>query len=295
MLLKELVVRYFYLFAVLAETFIAAHSWFDQLEKHAHHIDQATYQCILRQCVCFVADSAPLIADDAIRSIPIVESGESLVSIEDLAHPRIWVLEGDWLSRAHDVPEDIDPRGPLHGYVRASVAEALMRMLDELDRLEPAFGYDSGDLEIALFEGLRDIGTQKELFDTKMAAIMAADPSLCYEDAYRKTSHWVSPYINNVPTHSTGAAIDICLWSNKKHAFCRMGRFNVGGSAAPTFTQEPLSDSEINNRLLCICAATAAGFTNYVYEFWHFSYGDRYAAYWRCADAQARYAQYGAL
>jgi len=287
--------RYFYLCAIFYAPFTAAHSWRDQFEIYKHTIDEAPYQLLLRQYTCFSESAAPFIADDVIKSIPIIESGEPLISIDELAHPRIWALEGERLYLAHDAPEDIDPRGQLHGHVRASVADALVRMIAALDRCAPAFGYDPGELEIALFEGLRDLGTQKELFDTKMAAIMAADPTLSYEEAYRKTSCFVSPYIDNLPTHSTGAAIDICLWSNKKQAFCRMGRFNVGSPAAPTFTHEHLSDDAIRNRLLFVFAAAAAGLTNYLYEFWHFSYGDRYAAYWRSVDPALRSALYGAL
>ena len=34
------------------------------------------------------------------------------------------------------------------------------------------------------------------------------------------------------------------------------------------------------NRLYALMAVCKAGLTNYVYEWWHFSWQDRYAAYW---------------
>ena len=42
-------------------------------------------------------------------------------------------------------------------------------------------------------------------------------------------------------------------------------------------------------------AATKAGLTNYIYEYWHFSYGDRYAAFWQEEDASKRVAHYGSV
>jgi D-alanyl-D-alanine dipeptidase len=38
-----------------------------------------------------------------------------------------------------------------------------------------------------------------------------------------------------------------------------------------------------------LLAATQAGLINYPYEFWHFSFGDRYEAYWHHRD----HAMYG--
>lgn len=49
------------------------------------------------------------------------------------------------------------------------------------------------------------------------------------------------------------------------------------------------------NRLMFMLAATEAGLTNYVYEWWHWSYGDRYAAYWRESDVAMRSALYGSV
>lgn len=273
-----------------------AFEWRTMLAEYRTLMGSRMYRLLLAQYDAFIQGDAPTIADVRIKEIPIIECNGPLVDVRVRAHPRIKVMEKAELPKAHMYPEDIDSRSDKHGQVRLGVFEALKRMIEELDKLAPAFGYQVGELEIRLFEGLRDVATQKQLFDGVMARIRKENPEMTEEQAYQETCKWVSPYINNVPVHSTGAAIDIHLWSNKRNAFCDMGRFNVAGPFAPTFSTEPqLSENQKRNRLLLLMAATRAGLTNYVYEFWHFSYGDRYASYWRQANPQARRAIYGSV
>lgn len=88
---------------------------------------------------------------------------------------------------------------------------------------------------------------------------------------------------NNIPVHSTGAAIDIRLWDTKNEQFVDMGSFGViwgVNASAPTFSED-LTDEQKSNRLFALIAATQAGLVNYSYEYWHFSYGDRYASFWK--------------
>jgi D-alanyl-D-alanine dipeptidase len=233
------------------------------------------------QLQSFTEHNCPAIADQRIIQIPIIECGEELIDLSQECHPRISVMNEQDLILAHECIDDIDQRSPSHTFVRKSVYDALIKMLDQLDRLAPHFGYESGELCIKLFEGLRDLETQKIVFDKCLHGIMQNNPSLSYEKAYQETCKWVSPYINNIPTHSTGAAIDIHLWNNKTQQFCPMGRFNSGAKTAPTFsTDEVITEEQIKHRFLFLIAATEAGLTNYVFEFWHYSLGDRYASYW---------------
>ncbi len=271
----------------------SAINWESLLQDYKRVMDQETYQIVTNQYNAFVSKQAPIISDHVIKQIPINECGEELVDLETINQPRITVMKDNDLLLAYSCPEDIDPRSLRHSQVRKGVFNRLVRMIDEVDCCAPFFGYESGDLEIKLFEGLRDIATQKELFNVKMNAIMQANPNMTEQKVYEETCKWVSPYINNVPVHSTGAAIDIHLWSNKAQTFCDMGRFNVGGNTAPTFSLDAkLSEKQALNRLLFLIAATRAGLTNYVYEFWHFSFGDRYAAYWRKNNTQKQIAIY---
>lgn len=271
--------------------------WPELLQKYRSVMGEEVYELLSRQHDAHTAGTAPVVAAPVIKEIPIVENGEVLVDIDTTNHPRVKVMEGEMLLKAHTFAEDVDPRGPAHGMTRKEVFDALVRTTQELDQIvseAPEFGYEPGELQVYVFEGLRDLATQKEMFDSKMQHLQKKNPTWTEEEAYQATSKWVSPYKNNVPVHSTGAAVDIHLWSDKKKAFCRMGRFNTSGSIAPTFSTDPkLSEQERRNRLLMLIAATRAGLTNYTNEHWHFSLGDRYAAYWRVADPRARVARYG--
>lgn len=272
--------------------------WHDALDAKRNAMGEPTYELLTTQLQSFIAGQAPAIADQRIKQIPIKESGESIVDIATLNYSRISVMTEDDCLLAHESPNNIDLRPRSQGFskVRVGVFQALVRMLDELDELAPDFGYKTGMLEIKLLSGLRDLARQKEIFDTKMAAILALNPSMSSKEAYAETSKWVSPYINNIPVHSTGAAVDIHIFDRESQTFCDMGSFNISGKLAPTFsTDSRLTEQQKNNRLLQLIAATRAGLTNYLNEFWHFSLGDRYAAYFREKNTKLRCAHYGAV
>lgn len=232
------------------------------------------------QYKAFVLSQAPTIADPRIKEIPIQENGEELVDLRLVGCERIQMLpEPTFPFEAACFNSGL----PNASKMRVSIFTRLQKMLGALDELAISFGYESGQIDIKVFEGLRDLGTQKMLFEKKLEEILLSNPDLTLELAEQETSKWVSPFKNNVPVHSTGAAIDICLWDNKKENFVDMGTFGViwgNNTNAPTFS-ENIIDSQKRNRIYCLVAAERAGLTNYLYEFWHFSSGDRYDAYWK--------------
>ena len=279
---------------IFVTMYIYCSNWDNLLKDYREVMGDDTYQFINKQYQEYILGNAPAIVDSRVKQIEIIDCGEPMVDIKSVNNTRIGVMEGDLLLKAHSRPEDIDPRAENYSYVRLGVYDALCRMTKELDLLAPHFSYEVGDLEIKLFEGLSDLETQKILFDSSVARILKNNPNMTEQEAYDETCKWVSPYINNVPVHSTGAAVDIALYSKKADKFCDMGKFNSGGIAAPIFSEEISLDQQ-KNRLLFLIAATRAGFTNYLNEFWHFSYGDRYASYWRESNPQNRVANYGSV
>ncbi|MBJ7449842.1 MAG: D-alanyl-D-alanine carboxypeptidase family protein, partial [Parachlamydiales bacterium] len=159
------------------------------------------------------------------------------------------------------------------------------------------FGYEHGQVDILVFEGMRDLGTQKMLFEKKLDEILLLNPDLSFEMAEEETAKWISPVKNNTPVHSTGAAVDIRLWDNKNSCFLNLGPFGViwGDSQLASTFSENITDSQKNNRLYCLIAAEKAGLTNYVYEWWHFSFGDRYDVYWKNQNGQENIALYDSV
>jgi len=269
-------------------------SWQECIANKRTIMGEAAYQLIMAQHDAFKNNRAPKIADPCIKNIPIIESHEAMVDIRSYHHPRIIML-----------PDPAKPfASPDHnsGFaaaskVRATVYTHLNTVIEKLDMLAPAFGYEPGQITIKVFEGLRSLQTQAMLFDNKAQEIRQANPSMTEDEIFNETAKWVAPIRNNVPVHSTGGAIDMRLWDTHVNQFLDMGPFGAiwgKNTTAPTFSED-LTDLQKNNRLLLLIAVAQAGLVNYAYEFWHFSSGDRYASFWLEDDAAQRKALYDAV
>lgn len=203
------------------------------------------------------------VAHPDVKSIPINESGEGLIDLLDVDNSRICPLASfdDQYANSYE------------GYskVRVGVYEALLRMLELLP----------DNMGIAYFEGFRPLHQQKQYFDNKLKEILEVipDPYLAYEE----TCKHVSPFIDNIPTHTTGAAIDMTLFVFNENGatLLDMGKFDVifGPNDAQETFSENTTDLQRSNRLLLLEAAAIAGLANYGYEWWHYSYGDKMWAY----------------
>lgn len=271
-----------------------SHAGWQDIFQTFESIIPYTTSIVKNQYEAFKSRNAPAIADERIKSISINENNEELVDIKTISHERISML--------------LDPQKPFEGALfnsglanasklRKGVFLKLEKMVDELDKLAPFFGYKPGQISIKVFEGLRDLTTQAKLFRDKFDEIKNKNPKMTDEEVEKETAKWISPVRNNVPVHSTGAAVDIRLWDNDKNVFLDVGPFGVIWGAnenAPTFSENgTLSTQQKLNRFLCVAAADLAGLTNYLFEHWHYSYGDRYHVYWRQNTSDSRNAIYG--
>lgn len=269
-----------------------AATWNEVFDAHATTLSRGS---ILReQCRAYESFQAPVIADQKIKTIPIDENREGLVDLKTISVRRIQMLPDP--SVPFESPS-CNSGLPSASKMRIGVFVKLELMVEALDDLASDFGYEPGQISIKVFEGLRDLAVQEQLFLKKREEILSANSYLTLEEAEQETAKWVSPIKNNVPVHSTGAAVDIRLWDNQKGDFLDMGSFGViwgENKTAPTFSEE-ISSEQKQNRLYCLMAAEKAGLMNYVYEFWHFSSGDRYAAYWEKKDLTERRAIYGSI
>ncbi|MES2214787.1 MAG: M15 family metallopeptidase [Pseudomonadota bacterium] len=203
------------------------------------------------------------ISDPAVKAIAIKGSKEELVDLLVVQNPRIKPLSSF----------DSKYKNTYEGYskIRRGVYERLLEMLNVLPK----------NVGIAYFEGLRPLSKQKEYFDKKFKEILATNKDR--EMAYIETSKQVSPFIDNTPTHATGAAIDITLFSinDKGEELFDMGKFDVifgRNDEKETFSHNT-TEEQRENRIILLDAATKAGLANYGYEWWHYSYGDKMWAY----------------
>lgn len=253
-------------------------TWKDLFAGRRELLKTGEGAAVFRQYELFSAGSAPKVVDPKIKEIPIYENGEELIDLKTIFDPRIGMM-----------PNPVKPFGSPDcnsglanaSKLRQGIFLRLEKMADALDVLAPSFGFEAGQIGIKIFEGLRDLSTQKTLYDRKLAEILSLSPELSLEEAHQETCKWVSPVENNIPVHSTGAAVDIRLWDNYSRAFLDLGPFGViwgPNPHAPTFS-EGIARSQKLNRLYGAMSAARAGLTNYFYEYWHFSSGDRYDAW----------------
>ena len=200
------------------------------------------------------------ITDTQITNISIKECNEPLINLEDFKIPR--------LQHFSLLYKDI-PKTEESSKVRKGLANRLIDML--------AFLPDN--IGILYFEGYRSLTKQKEYFIKKYLEIRKEGLS-CIE-SYDKTSIYVSPFINNIPPHCTGGAIDITLFKIVDFTILDLGKFGTifGPNDQSSTLCSNLTNEQINNRLMLLNSAKKAGLVNYGYEWWHFSYGDKVHSY----------------
>jgi hypothetical protein len=204
------------------------------------------------------------IAHAQVKAVPLRKIEEPLVDMLTKDQPRLQPL-----SR-------IDPtfQNTYEGYakVREGVYIRLLKMLSFLPK----------DIGIAYFEGFRPLWKQEEYFTKKLKEIVAQVKDK--EQAYEETTKHVSPFIDNHPAHATGAAIDITLFRILPHGKTQlldMGMFDTIHGDNPqqeTFSHNT-TPQQRKNRLVLLRAAIKAGFVNYGFEWWHYSYGDKVWGY----------------
>ena len=140
---------------------------------------------------------------------------------------------------------------------------------------------------------------QKQLFDFEMERVLGQDPDLKGQALFNRVTEVVSPVINydgsqNIPPHNTGGAIDVEI-IDADGSCLDMGMTAKDWQQVPhalSLTESPLITSkQRDNRQLLLEIMQAQGFVNYPTEWWHFSYGDRYWAYYK----QQSHAIYGSV
>lgn len=207
------------------------------------------------------------ISNPAILAIPIVESQEPLIDIKN----RSELLYGP-------APE-CELTKNCYTKIRQSVFERLCQAQKKLPR----------NWRFRLYEGFRSLAVQKILFDQEFNRVIARYPNQTYEKQFQETTRLVSPVINldgsyNIPPHNTGAAIDIEIITESGELL------DMGMAAKDWISVDPdiclsectfISNQAQENRKLLINLMQDHGFINYPTEWWHFSYGDRYWAFYQ--------------
>lgn len=218
-----------------------------------------------------------LLADPEILAVPIHENHEPFVDLKD----QNIIAVGP----SPEIPNNTD-----YTKMRKSVYEMLVAAQAMLPQ----------GLKFCLYEGYRSLTLQEKLFNERYDVVKNMHSTWTHTEAFIETTRLVSPVINldgtqNIPPHSTGAAVDVYL-INSAHEIIDMGirvdewMKDVDGSLSLT-DSKTISASAHQYRNIMNHVLTEVGFVNYPTEYWHWSYGDRYWAYHKKAD----YAFYGSI
>ncbi len=200
----------------------------------------------------------PGINDQKLLEVPVVENGEALATVE---HPLIF--------RPSQLITDIHQEdGSM--LLRESVRQALVAAADSLPE---GYGF-------VLIEGYRSFETQLALYLDEVQKVGEAEAGKYISDP-RKYS-----------PHVTGGAVDVALVKIEGDTvtLCDVGNnfFEHNETALTSYTN--LTDEQIANRKLLQRVMEEHGFTNYPFEFWHFSMGDKLDAF-----ARGTVARFGAI
>lgn len=201
------------------------------------------------------------INDKRILNVKVEDNGEKLVDILDL--PKIYLPSQIVIEDEKEREEMEDTTTP---YLREGVKEKLKRVIDNLPN-----GYG-----ILLREGYRDYDVQKGLFKEYYDEFKEKYPELSEEELVKKTSIYVSDPDLFSP-HVTGGAIDLAL-VDKDRRMLNLGQWLENPESA-NFDYKELSNEQRENRDLLKSLMINQGFVNYPYEWWHYSYGDKYWGY----------------
>lgn len=214
-----------------------------------------------------IQDSIVLIADPKIVAIPVIENHDPMIDLVN--HPEI--IYGP----SPEIPNNTD-----YTKMRKTVYEKLNQAQSLLPK----------GLRFCLYESYRSLALQKFLFDTRYGKVKNKHPEWSSEQIFTETTRLVSPVINldgspNIPPHSTGAAIDVYLINDQGEAI-DMGIHpkdwmeDLDGSLSLTASEIITDEAKQNRKIMCHVLETV-GFVNYRNEYWHWSYGDRYWAYYK--------------
>ena len=184
----------------------------------------------------------------AIDAVPIRENGEPLVDLGKAA-PEIEVRDCPALAR-----------------------RTVVELLRKAERLLPE-GY-----RLKVKTAHRSLEHQREMYDGLLRQLAHKHPDWPNSRLRREANKFLAPPdAKHPPGHTTGGAVDVAIvGTDGKELDMRSsipGRQTEGMTTLPTYSRNA-SPRAAKNRQMLVDAMSAAGFSNYPGEWWHWSYGD---------------------
>ncbi len=194
----------------------------------------------------------------ALRRIPIRENGEPLVDLLT-HHPGL-----RWAPAS---PRFVYPRTAL---VRQRVAEMLA---------EAQWQLPSG-VHLQIVGGWRSREVQRRMYETTYREFKEQHPDWTEAHLRRRTNQFSAPPDHpSPPPHLTGGAVDLRLADEANEPLDMWSPYEIRDRRAARFDAPGLSAAARANRALLADVLAPSGLTNYIAEWWHWSYGDQGWAY----------------
>lgn len=177
----------------------------------------------------------------ALKKIKIRDNGEPLVDLKKICPQIIIGLEKRRLKKEKSV------------FPRKTVA----RMLKNAQKFLPT------DYKFKILDAWRPFKEQKRYYFNFYRRLKKKHPQWSKAQLRKETNKWVfPPDAGTPPWHTTGGAIDLTI--------C----YPNGRSILINSKKKKLPAIIFKNRKLLKEIMEKSGFTNYLFEWWHFSYGD---------------------
>lgn len=213
------------------------------------------------------------------RSYPVEESGEPLVSLKEAAadagaevlfskseiaegFERIHFLRAGLIAGFQNAAREMNERGWV---LKVEDGFRSVEMQRNLSRKPSVF---DAVLETTIWE-LNGAAPEPEFFLRRLSALTATRPK--------------------IGTHMSGSAIDISVYSRENGGEIDRGKPYLEMSEVTPMASPFIAEKAAHNRREILQIMQRNGFIAYPYEFWHFSGGDCYAEFLTSSNRPARY------
>ena len=195
--------------------------------------------------------------DRKLIKLPLKGAGEDFVYLPDLAKK----------SKAKIV---FDKDEEYSAFLRKSVAESLIKAASD---------FNKKGFTLKVESAYRSLESQKRRFLKRVDAMKKRYP----QKPKKELLELANVYTAGIPIlagHTAGAAVDVTLLDKIRKPLNFGVPYRYGDVESAT-VYPYLPKQVIQNRRILLSGMEEFGFTNYPYEYWHFSIGDVYAAYFK--------------
>jgi D-alanyl-D-alanine dipeptidase len=205
-----------------------------------------------------------------LASVPVVESGEKLVDLNEIENLNF---------KVGPTPLKLREYVKSGMWIRQSVAEKLIQAQNFLSTLLP-------NAQLYVLYAYRHPEIQKNYFEDFYAKSKIKFPEMSEQELLEYVHHYMA--IPGVGGHPVGGAVDISMVDSISAEFIDMGSKIADFSdmsKVPPITSSISAEFQ-QKRIILREVMMKAGFAPYDFEWWHFSYGDReWACYYNKPNA----------